>query len=447
MSSRRVAHDEIIRLIQQSSPEFGDATKELIEKHDNNPELYCYVLKYRYGDIIIDSNGLRLPEGIPEDLKQAILKDISESFRNIPFGFVLKNNAEVFLNNKSNIPKSLAILGENQPIGSYEAADSMRNLSYGKSTINYRPPWQVVAGVRSIFLPGLFGSVQVKNDLDNLLRSNGLNGLEYYKQKSPPFDEDIFPFVRDIINSKSSGIDDWSTTLIIFPNQWLETIKDGITTFHQYIYNAAWSQSENFRNKEALVSDISDYLYHYQGTQAYTFCTEVLLDLFEIGLGHQHCYQIVEENYLQLNGPFPKFIKLLQTKLDMDRNPLLMLEPVYIPSDSKTLGKRGYFYSATSLGKVLSSLDKGTQSSRNLSNLLFSPLSKVLNSPNFLKDFEYICKKKLSFQMYGKNGVKRDKFDIPDIRTIFNISDEDPRSINYTHAFLLGCIKIEFMDE
>jgi hypothetical protein len=447
MSSRRVAHDEIVKLIKQSNPEFGNATEELIEKQDNRSELYCYILKYRYGDIIIDSNGLRLPEGISEDLEQDILKDISKASNNIPFGIILENNAEVSLNNKLNIPKSLAILTESQPIGSYEAADFMRNLSYGKSTINYRPPWQVVAGVRSIFLPGLFSSAQVKNNLDDLLRNLDLNGLEYYKQKFPSFDEDIFPFARDIINSKSSGIDDWNTTLMIFPDRWLETIKSGITTFHQYIYNAAWNQSEHFRNKEAIVSQLSEYLQYYQGTQAYTCCMEVLLDLFEIGLGHQHCYQIVEENSLQLNGPFPKLIELLQVKLDMNQNSFLMLEPTYIQPDSAALEKKKYFYSATSIGKVLSTLGRDTHSPPNLSNLLFSPLNKVLNSPAFLKDFENTCKKKLSFQLYGKNGARRGKFDIPDVREIFIFLEDRQRNINYTHAFLRGCIKIEFIDE
>lgn len=447
MSSRRIAHDEIIRLIKQSNPEFGDATEELIKKYDNDSELYCYVLKYRYGDIIIDSSGLKLPEDIPEDIKQIILRDISKASHNIPFGFILENNAEVFLNNKSNIPKSLAILTEKQPIGSYEAADFMRNLSYGKSTINYRPLWQVEAGARSIFLPVLFNSAQVRINLDDLLRNMGLNGLKYYRQNSPPFDEDIFPFVRDIINSKSSGIDDWNTTLIIFPDKWLETINSGITTFHQYIYNAAWNQSEHFRNKEAIVSQLSEHLEHYQGTQAYTCCMEVLLDLFEIGLGHQHCYQIVEENSLQLNGPFPKLVELLQEKIYTNQNPLLMLEPIYIQPDSKVLEKREYFYSATSLGKVLSSLDRGTQSPPNLSNLFFTPLNKVFHNPAFLKNFEEVCGKKLSFQLYGKNGVRRDKSDIPDVRNIFSVSEDKQRSINYTHSFLRGCIKIEFIDE
>jgi hypothetical protein len=447
MSSRRVEHDEIIRLVKQGNPEFGDATEELIKKCDNKLELYCYVLTYRYGDIITDSTGLKLPEDTPEDLKQIILKDISKASHKIPFGIILDNNAEVFLNNRSGIPKSLAILREKEPIGSYEAADFMRKLSYGESTIKYRPEWQVIAGTRSIFLPGLFNSSQVKNNLDDLLRNMGLNGLEHYRQNSPPFDEDIFPFVRDIINSKSSGIDDWNTTLIIFPDKWLETIITGITTFHQYIYNAAWKQSEHFRNKEAIISQLSEYLQHYQGTQAYTCCMEVLLDLFEIALGHQHCYQIVEENSLQLNGPFSKFIELLQEKLDMNQNSLLMLEPIYIQPDSAVIGKKEYFYSATSLGKVLSSLDRGTQSPPNLSNLLFTPLTKIFHNPNFLKKLEDVCGEKLSFQLYGKNGVRRGKSDIPDVRNIFNVSKDKQRSINYTHPFLRGCIKIESTDE
>jgi hypothetical protein len=447
MSSRRVAHDEIIRLVKQCDPAFEGSIEDLINNHDDRSELYCYVLEYQYGDIIIDSNGLKLPEDIPEDLKQDILNDISEASNHIPFGFVLKNNAELFLNYKSDIPKSITILTEKQPIGSYEAADFMRNSSYGKSKIKYRPSWQVVAGTRSIFLPALFKSSQVRNDLDSLLKSNDLNGLEYYRRMFPSFDEDIFPFVRDIINTKSFGINDWNNTLIIFPDKWLETVNGETSKFHQYIYNVAWNQSEHFRNKEDLISQISEYLQHYQGTQAYTFCMEVLLDLFEIGLGHQHCYQIVEENSLQLNGPFPKFIKTLQTKLDMDRNPLLMLEPVYIQPDSKALVKREYFYSATSLGKVLSSLGQETPSSPNLSNLFFRPLNQILRNPAFLQKFEDTCEKKLSFQLYGKYGSKRDEFHIPDIRKIFNISDKDRRNINYTHSFLRGCIKIEFIDE
>jgi hypothetical protein len=445
MSSRRIAHEEIIKLTQQCSQDFKDSIKDLIAE-DGRSERYCYVLEYKYGEPIIGLHGLEFPKDISEDLKKDIKNDISKAAYGVPFGFVLKNNAELFLNNESDIPKSITILTGSQPIGSYEAADFMKSLPH-KAHAKYRPEWQVIAGTRSIFLPALFKSSQVRNNLNNLLKNNGFEGLEPYQRASPSFDQDIFPFVRDLIQTKSFGVNDWNTTLIIFPDKWLEIVRDKISKFHQCIYNAAWSQSEHFRNKEALTSKIFRHLQYYQGTQTYTFCTEVLLDLFEIGLGDQHCYQIVEKNSLELNGPFPRFIELLQTKLDMDKNPLLMLEPAYIQTDSEALKKGEYFYSATSLGKVLSSLNQQTQSSPNLSNLFFKPLSKILHSPVFLDEFKQICGKKISFQLYGKYGTKRDEINLPDIRSIFNFSDDRRRSINYTHPFLLGCIKIEFVDE
>jgi hypothetical protein len=456
MSSRRVAHDEIVRLIKQSNLEFGNSTEELINNHSNKSELYCYIIKYPYGSKIIDSKGLRLPDNIAENLKCDILKDTSKSSNNIPFGVILENNAEVFLNNKLGIAKSLAILREREPIGSYEAVNFMQNLSYDKSTVNYRPLWEVVAGARSIFLPALFNSAQVRNDLDNLLISNNLNGLEYYKRMFPSFDEDIFPFVRDIVNSKSFGINDWNTTLIIFPDKWLETVSTGITTFHQYIYNAAWSQSANFRNKEALTSQISEYLQHYQGTQAHTFGMEVLLDLFEIGLGHQHSYQTVQEDSSRLNGPFSEFIKILQGKLDMDRHPLLMFEPTYVQSEAKKLEKSISFYSATSFGKPLSNLGTTVKSPLNLSTILFTPMNKVFQNPNFFKNLEDIYGRKVNFQLYGKtvnrkenkDGIttvsnKRGNINVFDPRKIFNDSGDKSEFVDYSHVFFRGGIQIE----
>jgi hypothetical protein len=456
MSSRRVAHDEIVRLIKQSNPEFGNSTEELINDHNNNSELYCYILKYPYGSKIIDSNGLRLPENIAEDLKNNILNDISKSSNNIPFGVILENNAEIFLNDKLGVGKSLAILRETEPIGSYEAVDFMQNLSHDKSTFNYRPLWQVVAGTRSIFLPILFKSAQVRNDLDNLLVSNNLDGLDHYKRSFPSFDEEIFPFVRDLINSKSFGINEWNTTLIIFPDKWLETVTTRITTFHQYIYNTAWSQSANFRNKQALTSQISEYLQHYQGTQAHTFGMEVLLDLFEIGLGHQHSYQIVQEDSLRLNGPFPEFIKILQGKLDMDRRSLLMFEPTYVQSEATILEKRLSFYSATSFGKPLSNLGIIGKSPLNLSALFFAPMNKVFQNPKFLKDLENIYGRRVNVQLCGKtvnrkesnNGTikitnKREDINVFDPKKVFNYLGDELEFVDYSHVFFKGGIHIE----
>jgi hypothetical protein len=459
MSSHRVEYDEVVRLVKQSNPELGNYTEKLIEKHSDRSEFYCYVLKYRYGSKIIDSNGLRLPENTSEELEQVILNDILKSDNKIPFGIILENNAEVFLTDQSGIVKSLAILREGNSIGSYEAINVIQRLSHNELFTNFKPLWQIVAGTRSIFLPNLFNSAQVKNDLDNLLKSCNLPGLEEYQKTFPSFDEDIFPFARDIINCKSSGID-WSTTLIIFPNQWLETIRSGITPFHQYIYDAAWIQTANSRNKAALVSKISEYLPHYGGNQAYTFSSQVLLDLFEIGLGYQHSYKIVQENSSRLNGPFSEFIKILQGKLDMNRYPLLMLEPTYIQSELKILERRKFYYSSTAHGKILSNLGGG--SPINLTNLFFTPIYKVLEDPKFIEDSRAIYGSKVNFQLYGKivarksnesdennkntkSKARNEKTTTLDIREIFTDSIDKSGYVNYNHSFFRGLIEIRLI--
>jgi hypothetical protein len=439
MSSRRIVHDEIVRLIKLSDPILASCVEEAIKSYDNNSELYAYLLPYKYGEMIINSEGLKLPEKTSADLRRDIVNDISKASSNIPFGVILENNAEVFLTNELNISKSLVILRAGELLGSYEAVDFMESLSYTKPPLRYRPPWQVVAGARSIFLPALFNSAQVRSNLDNFLITNGLHDLEYYKRISPPFEEDIFPFVRDVANAKLFGMDDWKTTVIIFPDKWLETVSAKVNNFHHYIYNSAWKQSANFRNREALLSKLSKYLNPYQGTQTYDVTSKIVLNLFEIGLEHQPAHQVIQEGSPQTNGPFLEVIKLLQAKLNMSQQSLLMLEPAYIQSDSKEMPNKEYFYSATSLGKPLSNFGRGQQSPYNLSNLFFSPLSKVLRNQTFLEDVDSICEKKLSFQLYGK---KRDKFNVLDIRDVFNVSNERQQNINYNHAFLLACIKI-----
>jgi hypothetical protein len=442
MSLKRVNYNEVSEEIKSSNPELWTCIEEraAIMKEGSGEEPTFFIAEYSYGESIIDSHGFEPPADSDIRVKQKLNASISSN-KKIPLILILTNSSEVYVETKPSVIKSLKLLTKGDLIGTYESISFMQENSRFKP-LAFEPEWKAMAGSRSVFLPILFRSRTVQDRLINILENNNLFELKELKSYGTlnseefrnEFKKDAFPVIKTI-----SGIPeikcDWKMKVVIFPDEWILNDLSIFSSFHRYIYDAAWDQASFSINLEAISSQLSSKVIFSSITD-----NKILQDLAQICLGKTSAHELLQSNDLQVTGPLLLVQNFLQKEMGY-QSPPPIIHSVNVHEKMQSSDKIICYYSTTFTGQIFSK--ELNTSTIDLTKSFFRPMNRMLSQPGLLKYLSELCGYQVSLSCYGR---KRE-LNTLDNRKIFNdfknqIGEE--QIIDYDHPYLRGCIKAEF---
>lgn len=445
MSLKCVAYSEIIGEIRKCNPEFGEYVEEVATKmkavDDTSP--YLYIAEYNYGENIINADGFVVPSD-SDARTEKVLSSVLDKKR-IPLIFILSNSSEIYVESQPGITKSLALLGAGDLIGTYESTRFMQQQSSKFKSLVSTSSWQAIAGSKSVFLPILLRSREAQDKFINVLEQNNVFNLnkpdesELFNNDSiySSLRKDAFPVIKAIANISEIKCS-WKTKLIVFPDKWISNISNNFSSFHKYIYDAAWDQASFSIYLESISSELYSKVRFSSETD-----NKTLLDLARICLGKTFAHEVLRADDSQTTGPFLLVREFLKDKLNY-HNPPLMIHPVNIHAKMQKSERVTSYYSTTFTGQIFS---KELVQTIDLTTSFFRPMERILNQKELLDYLSKLCGYQVTFGCYGRKRHGARSINTINNRNIFgdSIKLEVEQNIDYDHPYLRACIKAEFV--
>ena len=210
----------------------------IIDKID--PDFHLYLVRYPYGSIIVNEGTFNLPnsDGIlvpinTSEINSKIRADFSYSSNGLPAGMILEHSMH----------ESVTTSNQILPLGVVSPGSIFALWKRLDSSISFHPikMFTITAGARFIFfLPNISDNTYHKN----LKRDFNI------RQPSPRTLVDQWEVFKAIANHPNSKCN-WETELLLFPNQWIEKIKNDSTwqTLYLLMLEMVWKKSSYERNQ------------------------------------------------------------------------------------------------------------------------------------------------------------------------------------------------------
>jgi hypothetical protein len=444
MSLKCVVYNEIIGEIGKCNPEFGEYVEEIATKMKafNGVSPHLYVAEYNYGENIINSDGFVAPSN--SDVRtEEILSSVLDKKR-IPLILILNNSSEIYVESQPGITKSLTLLGEGDLIGTYESTRFMQQQSSRFKSSVSTSSWQAIAGSKSVFLPILLRSREAQENFINVLEKNNIfnsnrsGESELFNNDSiyNNLRKDAFPIIKAIANISEIKCS-WKTRIVVFPDEWISNISNDFSSFHKYIYDAAWDQASFSIYLESISSELYSKVIFSSEID-----NKILLDLTQICLEKTFSHEVLMADDPQMTGPFLLVREFLKDKLGY-HNPPLIIHPVNIHKKMQTSERVTSYYSTTFTGQIFS---KELTPTVDLTTSFFKPMERILGKKELLDYLSELCGYKVTLHCYGR---KRQGVQSMDNRNIFDdsVKLEVEQNIDYDHPYLRACIKSNFTKE
>ncbi len=246
--SQALTWAEISPSIQLVNPEFASILDELASENTQSQNYVCYLVRYPFGEKILDRGVLQLPnhknQFLPidhADQDPLLQKDLSY-MRGMPVGLVLNKSIEMFLSiNNRDTPWSL--MGTGKIFGLWALLNTQISCERGNM-------WNIVSGARSIFmLPKLTDTASHKK----LQRFCGISA------PAPQNLSDHWEIFKQLTNQHGPREHThWSAELLFFSHHWVKQQSDKLwQALRLYFYRCAWEATAFLRNQ--VIYDVEFY--------------------------------------------------------------------------------------------------------------------------------------------------------------------------------------------
>lgn len=240
----KIAWSQASQKIKPINPELVN----VIESLGLGPAPACYVVRYPFGQRILEKGVLQIPSPsgrfLPIDHSEQdrqIQEDLAY-IRGMPMGLVLSKSIEMFLSiNGRETPFS--IMGQGKIFGVWALLN--RNAYCERGNM-----WNITSGARSVFmLPKLTDGASHKR-------------LQRYCSLSAPAPQrlsDQWYIFTELINQYGPRENIyWAAELIFFPKHWIEKQAEPLwQALRLFLYESAWNATAHLRNQ--VIYDIEFY--------------------------------------------------------------------------------------------------------------------------------------------------------------------------------------------
>jgi len=239
---------EISPRIKIINPELAQIIDELAVDTQQDDHYACYLVRYPFGQKILDRGVLQLPnqknQFLPihhPDQDPLLQKDLSY-IRGMPVGLVLNKSIEMFLSiNNRDTPFSL--MGPGKIFGLWALLN--RDISCERGNM-----WQITSGARSLFmLPKLTDNASHK-------RLQRFCGISAPAPQNLADHWEIFKQLTALHGPRENT--EWSSELIFFSKPWVEKQAEPLwQALRLFLYRCAWDATAFWRNQ--FIYDVEFY--------------------------------------------------------------------------------------------------------------------------------------------------------------------------------------------
>jgi hypothetical protein len=270
---QEVLWGDVAPLLEKTNSSLHERLDQVAREKDS-PKLY--LASYRFGDDIVEEGTFKAPCGHLHSEKEAGMCSCDRIWESlsypIPLSIVLDGSTEVFettifiySKKKEEQVVPLRILGQGGVFGDFESLDSF----------NYEgqlppPAWSVSAGIRSAYLQMRTGNEQFWEELWGQLDQSGAEDLPLsLDDLEEGSDHELISFILEY----HPDLNDWSSTLLIIPNDWFvgSTIEE--RHLQHLLYERAWVKSRPQRY------DLSRTSRHFESVKKHSKYTPFLRHL------------------------------------------------------------------------------------------------------------------------------------------------------------------------